>query len=117
MTCPKKGTGVKKKSYSERNHMNIKKGETSDSSFERRRDSRRHRTVSTSSSISGLKQAESMEIISLIIKLKENVLGNKISKVTTCLWLSKNYKVQDEMKIMARGDILVNITNKMTSMI
>ena len=53
-----------------------------------------------------------MEIVSLIIKLKENVLGNKISKVTACLWLFKNYQVQDEMKIMARGDILVKITNK-----
>ena len=112
MSRPKKGAGTNKKGHSERNPRNIEKGETSDSSIERRPETKRHRPESASSSHTELIEAESVDIAPLIVKLKENEQGQKISKVTACLWLSRNYQVQEEMKIMARGDILVKVTNK-----
>ena len=80
--------GRKRKVIVKRIHMNVKKGETNEKvkkgeTIERRPDCKRHRTVSTSSSISALKQVKSMEIVPLRIKLKENEQGNNISKVTS----------------------------------
>ena len=49
MSRPKKGAGTNKKGHSERNPRNIEKRETSDSSIERRPETKRHRPESASS--------------------------------------------------------------------
>ena len=50
-----------------------------------------------------------MQVFPVIIKIIQKEDGSKIGKIPLCMWLTKNFTVENDIKFMAKGFILAKV--------